>query len=194
VSQYLPIFALLVLAVVFGALSRVASRLLAPRNPTAAKSAPYECGIVSSTAMPERFPVTFFLVAMIFIVFDIEIIFLLPWATVFRELGAFGFGAIVIFAVCVFESFVYLIGNGALDWGPVKRVRESLLVNPIRTSSSTIRRVGNDGRRGLVNDDLVLHGAPAAHASHATDEGHGGHDDHDHHDHDHDHDHAGEAA
>jgi NADH-quinone oxidoreductase subunit A len=187
VSQYLPIFALLVLAVVFGAMSRVASRLLAPRHPTAAKSAPYECGIVSSTEMPERFPVTFYLVAMIFIVFDIEIIFLLPWATVFRELGAFGFGAIIIFAVCVFESFVYLIGNGALDWGPVKRLRESAMVNPIRTSTSTIRRVGNDGRRGLVNDDLVVHGA-AAH-------GHGDHDTHAaaHDDHG-DHDHAGEAA
>ena len=65
----------------------------------------------------------FFLVAMIFIVFDIEIIFLFPWAIVFRELGGFGLGAIVIFSAAVFESFVYLIGNGALDWGPVKRMQ-----------------------------------------------------------------------
>ncbi len=158
-AQYLPIFMLLVLAVVFGAISRVASKLLAPRHPTAAKSSPYECGITSSTDSPERFPVTFYLVAMIFIVFDIEIIFFVPWATVFRELGAFGFGTIIIFSVCVFESFVYLIGNGALDWGPVKRVRDTMLVSPSRTSTTTIRRVGLEGRPGVV--------APLAPAAHA---------------------------
>jgi NADH-quinone oxidoreductase subunit A len=145
-GQYLPILALLVLAIGFGALSRVASKLLAPRHPSLAKSAPYECGITSTTEPPQRFPVTFYLVAMIFIVFDIEIIFLLPWAVVFRELGAFGFGAIVIFAVAVFESFVYLIGNGALDWGPVKRVRTGSIVSPQRTSETTILRVGLEGR------------------------------------------------
>ena len=130
----------------------MASRLLAPKHPTAAKSSPYECGITSSTEPPERFPVTFFLVAMIFIVFDIEIIFFVPWAVVFRELGAFGFGAVVIFAICVFESFVYLIGNGALDWGPIKQVRRTAVVSPARTSSSTIRRVGLEGRSPVPVD------------------------------------------
>jgi len=188
-ADYLPILCLFVLAVLFADLSFVASAIFAPKRPTPAKEAPYECGIVPSREPPERFPVRFYLIAMIFIVFDIEIIFLLPWATVFRELGAFSFGAVVIFAVCVFESFVYLIANGALDWGPIKRARESSVVNPIRTSASTVRRVGNDGRRGLANDALVVHGA-AAH----------GHDEHAHEpadhgdDHDHDHDHAGEAA
>jgi NADH-quinone oxidoreductase subunit A len=162
-GQYLPIFAMLVLAVVFGALSRVASRMLAPRNPTAAKLSPYECGITSSTEPPERFPVTFFLVAMIFIVFDIEIIFLLPWAIVFRDLGAFGYGAVVIFAIGVFESFVYLIGNGALDWGPVKQVRQSLAVSSQRTVESTVRRVGLEGRPGAEPAAEPAH-APAAHA------------------------------
>jgi len=161
-AQYLPILLMLVLAIVFGAMSRVASKLLAPSNPTAAKSAPYECGIVNSTEPPDRFPVKFFLVAMIFIVFDIEIVFLLPWATVFRELGAFGFGAILIFAVLVFESFVYLIGNGALDWGPVKKVRTLAAVSPTRTSESTIRRVGLEGRpKAPAADAPEL--APAAH-------------------------------
>lgn len=145
-GQYLPILAMLVLAVVFGALSRVASRLLAPRRPTAAKSAPYECGITDTKEAPERFPVTFFLVAMIFIVFDIEIIFLLPWATVYRELGAFGLGAILLFALLLFESFVYIIGNGALDWGPVKRLRRQVVVDPARTARTTVRRVGLEGR------------------------------------------------
>ena len=145
-GQYLPILLLLVLALVFGAMSRLASRLLAPSLPTVAKSAPYECGIVSSTEVPERFPVRFYLVAMIFIVFDIEIIFLFPWAVVYEDLGTFGYDAMIIFAVAVFESFVYLIGNGALDWGPAKRVERSPLVSAERTSSSTVRRVGTEGR------------------------------------------------
>ncbi len=151
-AQYLPIFLLLALALIFGAMSRVASRLLAPKHPTAAKSSPYECGITSATEPPERFPVTFYLVAMIFIVFDIEIIFLFPWATVYRELGAFGFGTIIIFAACVFESFVYLIGNGALDWGPIKQVRDTMITSPSRTSATTIRRVGLEGRPGRPDD------------------------------------------
>ena len=79
-AQYLPIFALLVLAVLFAALSFAASKLLAPRNPTEEKLAPYECGIIPGREPPQRFPVRFYLVAMLFIVFDIEIVFLYPWA------------------------------------------------------------------------------------------------------------------
>ena len=88
----------------------------------------------------------FYLVAMIFIVFDIEIIFLFPWAVVYRSLGPFGLFAILIFAAAVFESFVYLIGNGALDWGPIKQLRRIDVVDPARTSTTTIRRVGLEGR------------------------------------------------
>ena len=80
-SQYLPLVLLAGLAIVFGALSRTASRLLGPSLPTVAKDAPYECGIVPTQEPPQRFPVRFFLVAMIFIVFDIEIVFVFPWAT-----------------------------------------------------------------------------------------------------------------
>ncbi len=145
-SQYLPILVLLVLAIVFGLLSRVASRLLGPRNMTLAKMAPYECGIIPENDPPQRFGVKFFLVAMIFIVFDIEIIFLFPWAIVYRSLGPFGLFAIVIFAAAVFESFVYLISNGALDWGPIKQLRRTDVVDPARTAASTIRRVGLEGR------------------------------------------------
>lgn len=145
-GQYLPIVALAVLAALFAAISTVASRLLAPRAPHQAKADPYECGIVPTRDAPERFPVRFFLVAMIFIVIDIEIIFLFPFATVFRELGGFGIAAIVIFSAAVFESFVYLISKGALDWGPIKRARRTDLVSPARTTSSTIRRVGLEGR------------------------------------------------
>jgi NADH-quinone oxidoreductase subunit A len=146
VGQYLPIFAMLVLAIVFAAVSRVVSQLLAPRRPSEAKASPYECGIVPDQSQPERFPVKFFLVAMIFIVFDIEIIFLFPYAIVFRSLGWYGIAAMLIFTAAVFESFVYLIGNGALDWGPIKHLRRSGIVSPARTATSTIRRVGFEGR------------------------------------------------
>ena len=126
--------------------SRVVSKLMAPNRPSAAKSSPYECGIVPTDEPSDRFPVKFFLVAMIFIVFDVEIMFLFPFSIVFRELGGFGIAAIVIFTAAVFESFVFLIGNGALDWGPIKRLRASEIVSPSRTSTSTIRRVGLEGR------------------------------------------------
>ena len=145
-GQYLPVLALLVLCTLFGSISIVVSRLLNKPRPTAAKVAPYECGIVEQTDPPERFPVRFYLIAMIFIVFDIEIIFLYPFALVFRGLGTFGLVAILIFAAAVFESFLYLIANGALDWGPVKRVRHSLMVDPNRTLSTTVRKVGLEGR------------------------------------------------
>jgi NADH-quinone oxidoreductase subunit A len=162
-AQYLPIFALLVLALLFGVISRVAQKLLIPPRPNPAKDAPYECGIVPSRDTPERFPVTFFLVAMIFIVFDIEIIFLFPYAVVYERLGGFGVAAIVIFVAAVFESFVYLIGNGALDWGPVKRLRRSAVVTPSRTATSTVRRVGLEGREpvgaGVADGGIA---APAA--------------------------------
>jgi NADH-quinone oxidoreductase subunit A len=147
-GQYLPVLALLIVGVLFASLSFVASNLLAPRSPNAAKSAPYECGIVPSREPPERFPVRFYLIAMIFIVFDIEIIFLYPYAVIHDELGMFGLIEMIVFAVLVFASFIYLIANGALDWGPVKQLRERAdpRVSALRTSDSTVRRVGMDGR------------------------------------------------
>ena len=143
-DQYLPLVVMVVLALGFCVLSYFGSKLLAPKRPSAAKAMPYECGIVPTQEPPERFPVRFYLIAMIFIVFDIEIIFLYPWAVVFRQLGAFGLWEMVIFALAVFVSFIYLIGNGALNWGPVKTLTP--LVDPQRTTESTVRRVGSEGR------------------------------------------------
>ncbi|MCU1488862.1 MAG: NADH-ubiquinone/plastoquinone oxidoreductase chain 3 [Acidimicrobiaceae bacterium] len=141
-DSYLPIFLLFVLGVAFAGLSLVASRLLAPKRPTAAKEAPYECGIVPANEPPQRFPVRFYLVSMIFVIFDIEVIFLFPWAVVYGQLGRFGLIEIIVFAAAVFFSFVYLVSNGALDWGPVKRVRPVIRATA-RTSESTVRRVGS---------------------------------------------------
>ena len=151
-SQYLPIVVLLILATLFGALSFVASRLLAPRRPSVAKEAPYECGIVPSREPPERFPVSFYIVAMLFIMFDIEIIFLYPYAVERGALDAFGFWAILGFSLVFFLTFVYEVARGGLDWGPLQRYRDlsvdARMVSANRDSSSTIRRVGLEGRAG----------------------------------------------
>jgi NADH-quinone oxidoreductase subunit A len=152
-GQYLPIVMMAVLAIVFAAISLLMSRLLAPRRKTSAKYAPYESGILPARDVPHRFPVTFYLVAMIFIIFDIEIIFLYPWAVIYRDLGAFGLWEILVFGVAVFVSFVFLISKGALDWGPLQRARrQSPMVSGERTLSTTVRRVGLEGRdeRGPV--------------------------------------------
>ncbi len=141
-AQYLPVLALLILAALFAAISFVGSKLLAPRRPTEEKLAPYECGIIPGREPPQRFPVRFYLVAMLFVIFDIEIVFLYPWAMVHRELSLYGLVAILIFSAMVFESFVYLISKGALDWGPLQGSRRlDPMVDVARTSSSSIRRV-----------------------------------------------------
>ena len=140
-TDYLPILIMLVLATLFAGLSFLASSLLGPRKPTAAKAAPYECGIVPRTEPAERFPVRFYLVAMIFIIFDIEIIFIYPWAVIFRQLEVFGLVEMVLFAIAVFVSFLYLISNGALDWGPTKRLRPATDVPMGRTTEATVRRI-----------------------------------------------------
>ncbi len=148
-DDYLPLLVMFVLAVGFVVISITASKLLAPSRSTIAKEAPYECGIVPSREPPERFPVTFYLVAMIFIVFDIEIIFLFPWATVYRSLGGYGLGVMAAFVVPFFLSFVWEISQGGLDWGPLKRGRRlDVAISAERTGMTTVRRVGLDGREG----------------------------------------------
>ncbi len=141
-DSYLPIFAMVVLAIIFAGLSLVASVFLAPKKrPHEAKVAPYECGIVPDREPSERFPVRFYLVAMIFIIFDIEIVFLYPFAVVYRQLATFGYVEILVFAGAVFISFLYLVSNGALDWGPAKRLRPADS-SQTRTTRSTVVRVG----------------------------------------------------
>jgi NADH-quinone oxidoreductase subunit A len=115
-GQYLPIVLLLVLAAGFAVLSILASRLLGPRRPTPAKLAPYECGIVPERLPRERFPVKFYVIAMLFIVFDIETIFLFPWAVTFRQLGLFGLVEMAIFIGLVFVAYVYVWQRGGLEW------------------------------------------------------------------------------
>lgn len=146
-ADYLPLLMMFVLATIFAGASFFASGLLAPKRRTSAKEAPYECGIVPSREPAERFPVRFYLVAMIFIVFDIEIVFVYPWAVIFDKLGLFGLVEMIIFALAVIVSFAYLIANGALDWGPAKSLQAFKPAatgtnSPTRTTDSTVRRIG----------------------------------------------------
>ena len=160
-AGYLPLLILLVLAIGFVAVSFLGSGLLGPSRPTAAKSADYESGIVPSHRSPQRFPVRFYLVAMIFIIFDIEIIFTYPWAVIYtHDLGRYGLVEMVVFAVVVFVSFLYLVANGALDWGPIKRVVRPLAdPGPTRTASSTVRRVTKPAAEPTAEPGLIGVGA-----------------------------------
>jgi NADH-quinone oxidoreductase subunit A len=161
-GQYLPILVMAVLATGFAVGSFFASKLLAPKRPHAAKEAPYECGIVPTRDAPDRFPVSFYLVAMLFIMFDIEIIFLYPYAVDHAALGAFGFWSMIAFSLIFFLSFVYEVGKGGLDWGPLQRVkRQDAMVSASRNASNTVRRVGTEGRMELpVEPQRVVPIAP----------------------------------
>ncbi|HEY5014305.1 MAG TPA: NADH-quinone oxidoreductase subunit A, partial [Acidimicrobiia bacterium] len=96
-NDYLPILLMIALVFAFVGVSFVASGLLGPKAPNSAKQSPYECGIVPEVEPAERFPVKFYLVAMAFIVLDVEIVFLYPFSVVFRGLGLFGLIAMGVF-------------------------------------------------------------------------------------------------
>lgn len=143
--QYLPILVMIVLAALFAGLSIIASAIMSPRHSNLAKSAPYECGIIPGNRPPERFPVRFYLVAMIFIVFDIEIIFIYPYAVISKSLGVFGVSEMIVFGLTVYIAFLYLVSNGALNWGQFHRNKEGSGDSMERTTSSTVRRINSKG-------------------------------------------------
>jgi NADH-quinone oxidoreductase subunit A len=130
VAQYLPILAMIVLVILFVLLSFAVSILLGVKRPTRAKTMPYECGIVPEREPAERFPVKFYLVALTFIVLDVEIIFLYPFSTIFRSLGGYGIAIMGVFLLVLIVPFAYLLSVGALDWGPVRQVANRI-VRPV---------------------------------------------------------------
>ena len=133
-NDYLPILLMIGLVIAFAGLSFIASGLLAPKSPNSAKQAPYECGIVPEVEPAERFPVKFYLVAMAFIVLDVEIVFLYPFSVVFRQLGLFGLVTMGVFVFALLIPFAYLLSVGALAWGPVQR-RLATGVAPVRRAA-----------------------------------------------------------
>ena len=117
-NLYIPIVGMVVLATVFVVVSMTLSILIGPGRKNRAKYDSYECGI-QPTPQPVgggRFPVKYYVIAMLFIVFDIEIVFLYPWAVTYRQLGLFGIIAIISFIVTVLVAYFYVKRRGGLDW------------------------------------------------------------------------------
>ncbi len=116
VTAYLPILIALLVAVGFVVVVIVASSLVVPMRRNAVKNSPYECGIEPVGDARQRFPVKFYLVAVLFILFDIEAVFLYPWAVAFRRLGLYGLVEMALFIVILFVGYLYLLKKRALEW------------------------------------------------------------------------------
>ena len=115
-ESYLPILVLISFAVLFALGSVIFSFLIGQKKPSAVKLAPYECGMPLIGTARERFSIKFYIIAMLFILFDIEAVFLYPWAVVFKKLGMFGFVEMGVFIVILLVGYVYVWKKGALEW------------------------------------------------------------------------------
>jgi NADH-quinone oxidoreductase subunit A len=115
-DEYIPLFVLIAVATLFGLLILAVSIYLGPRGKRARRMMPYESGITPQAPARIRFPVKFYLVAMLFIVFDIEVIFFYPWAVTFRQLRLFGFIEMLVFIAVLLVGYFYVVKKGALEW------------------------------------------------------------------------------
>ncbi len=115
-ENYLPILVFLVLAILFGVGPIVAGFVMGPHRPDSAKLSPYECGFEAFEDSRMKFDVRYYLVAILFIIFDLEIAFLFPWAVVLREIGMFGFVSMMLFLGILVVGFIYEWKKGALEW------------------------------------------------------------------------------
>ena len=116
-ADYLPIFIYILLAIALGSLGIVGlSAILGPHRPTKIKLMPYECGVDPVGDTRERFPIKFYVVGMIFLLFDIEVVFMVPWAVNYGRLGLFGFIEMFVFIFILAVGYLYLWKKGALEW------------------------------------------------------------------------------
>jgi NADH-quinone oxidoreductase subunit A len=116
-QSWLSILLMVLLGAGFAVFAMIAATVLAPHRSTPEKRAPYECGMPPVGNARERHSVKFYLVAMIFLLFDIEVAFLYPWAMALRDLGSIGFLQVVLFIAILVAGYVYVWKKGALDWG-----------------------------------------------------------------------------
>jgi len=114
--EYAAIAAFIIVTAVIGFISIGLGMLFGPKRPTGRKAMPYESGMNPIGPGTRRMPVRFYLVAVLFILFDIEVVFFLPWAIVFRQLGLFGLVEMLIFIVIILVGYVYAWKKGALEW------------------------------------------------------------------------------
>lgn len=115
-KEYLPVLLLFGFVLLNAVGMLVVSHLVSPQRPTPVKAAPYESGMPPLGTTRDRFSVKFYLVAMLFIVFDIETVFMIPWGVAFRQLGLFGLVEMVVFIVILLVGYVYAWKRGALEW------------------------------------------------------------------------------
>ena len=115
-TEYFPVLLFLVVSAIVGIALIVIGNLIGPSRPQAEKSAPYECGFEAFEDARMKFDVRYYLVAILFILFDLEIAFLFPWAVTLKEIGAAGFWAMMIFLGILVVGFAYEWKKGALDW------------------------------------------------------------------------------
>ncbi len=115
-ENYLPILVVIGIAFAFAIGSVMMSRLVGVKKPSEAKLAPYECGMPLLGSAEERFSIKFYIIAMLFILFDIEAVFLYPWAVMFKRLGIFGFVEMGVFIIILLVGFIYVWKKGALEW------------------------------------------------------------------------------
>lgn len=115
-ENYLPILVFIVLGILFGVGPVIAGFVLGPQRPDSEKLSPYECGFEAFEDSRMKFDVRYYLVAILFIIFDLEIAFLFPWAVVLEEIGLFGFAAMMVFLAILVVGFIYEWKKGALEW------------------------------------------------------------------------------
>lgn len=111
-----PILVLLVLTSITVVIMIYLPELVAPKTKSNRKIAPYECGLIPQTDARERFPVKYFLVAIDFVIFDVEAVFLFPWAIIFLDLGLYGFLAMGVFLIALILGYLYVVFKGGLIW------------------------------------------------------------------------------
>lgn len=115
-ENYVPIFIFMAVAFAIPAVTLLVAKLVRPESPSPTKLMPYECGITPVDSARGRYTVRFYIVAILFVVFDVETIFLFPWAVQFRALGLFGLVEILVFLVILVVGYVWIWKKGALEW------------------------------------------------------------------------------
>lgn len=115
-QEYLPVLIFIIIALIVGVAMLGIGQLLSPHNPNQEKNSPYECGFAPFDNSRIPFDVRFYLVALLFIIFDLETAFFFPWALVLRQIGWFGFSAMMLFLGLLVVGFIYEWKRGALEW------------------------------------------------------------------------------
>src|SRR5579871_818471 len=147
-SGYIPILVMLIVSAVIACVMVVGSAVLGPKKPSPYKATSYECGMTPVGNARERFPIKFYLIAMLFIVFDIETIFLYPWAVAYHglnhDLKVFNLIEMAVFVAILFAGYFYILGKGALDWDESDQARSVDVLSPAVLAPRPAIRFGNE--------------------------------------------------